>query len=84
MLKSKTKFKVEDKVRILLSATDVGVLEGEVGSIGRVISLRDRESSCRVQMFKSHKGRTYIWSVNYSQIEPIFKVGRQQLFSFME
>lgn len=78
-------FKIGDKVRILVSAVDIGVAINEVGKMG-VVTLYHSSDEIIVFMDKIRKESGYRveWIVNSSQIEPVVKVGQQLLFSFMD
>ena len=78
-------FKIGDKVRILPSATSIGVCKDEVGETG-VITAYISSKEIIVLMDKPHHkyGYRIDWVVESSQIEPMVKVGQQLLFQFME
>ena len=77
-MKSKTKFKVGDKVKILPSATTIGVEDSEVGTTQTILQI---ESPTTIVITDSTDGR---WHVYPRDITPVFIVGQQLLFSFME
>ena len=79
------KFKIGDKVRILPSATSIGVAEDEVGKMG-VITGYHSPDEIIVLMDKIRKENGYRidWIVESSQIEPAIKVGQQLVFDFMQ
>ena len=82
------KFKIGDKVKILSSATDVGVEEEDVGKVGTISFISDDISKWfgfEVQMPEVCKARGYIpvWSVGAGMIELARKPNEQLLFSFM-
>lgn len=82
------KFKVDDKVRILPSAVDIGVYHGEFGKIGMITSIDTIRGSMQVKMDKpcTISGHTFrfTWYVVFSQIEPVVVIGQQLLFNFMQ
>ena len=81
-MKSKTKFKIGDKVKILPRATRVGVYKEEVGKIG-IISWINVDCDCfNVTMLNSCKGKVRRWSLSNHHITPVIKVGQQLLFDF--
>lgn len=76
------KFKNGDKVRILPSAIDGGVLACSVGKIGIVDGIADSYSGSYYHVCMVSG---YTWSVYPNQIESVIvKKGEQLLFSFME
>ena len=83
------KFKTGDKVKILSSATDVGVEECDVGKVG-VVSRVDSEAGTMfgflVKMNEICKARGCIpvWSVGAGMIELARKPNEQLLFNFMK
>lgn len=72
------KFKIGDKVKILPSATCIGVNESEVGTTQTIIRV---VSSTTIIVTDTGGG---CWHVDPSDITPVIKTGQQLLFSFME
>lgn len=82
------KFNVGNKVKILSSATYVGVEQEDVGKIGvvRYVSRNvDPYSGIRVQMSEVCKARGYVpeWSVGNSMLKLLPAKNQQLLFNFM-
>ena len=79
------KFKIGDKVKILPSATFIGVCKDEAGKTGVIVEYISSKEII-VLMDKPHHKHGYRidWVVESSQIEPMVKVGQQLLFNFME
>ena len=76
------KFKIGDKVKILPSATIIGVWESEVG---KTVSIRSIYNESAGVMITDSRGEGYgLWCVNSYDIAPVIKVGQQLLFSFMQ
>lgn len=80
-MKTKTQFKVGDKVRILPSATSVMVAEDEVGKTGVITSYERTGKAIIVLMDKTRKASGYrvAWNVDSSQIELTRAPGQQLL-----
>ena len=80
------KFKIGDKVKILSSATGIGVDETDVGKGGVISSVSMSNSSATVYMDEvcSGRGHKCRWSVNISMIKLLPTKGEQLLFSFMK
>ena len=80
------KFKMGDKVKILPSATGVGVDETDVGKGGVISSVSMSGSSALVYMdgVCSGRGLKCRWSVNTNMIKLLPTKGQQLLFSFMD
>ena len=75
------KFKTGDKVKILPSATIIGVLASEVG---KVVKIRGIYNGVDGIMISDSRGFEYgCWCVNENDIVPAIKVGQQLLFDFM-
>ena len=75
------KFKVGDKVKILPSATIIGVRESEVGKIVNIRSIYDESDGI---MIHDSRGKEYgCWCVNDYDIIPFVEIGQQLLFDFM-
>ena len=75
-------FKVGDKVKILPSATIIGVRKSEVGKTVLIRGIYNESDSI---MVTDSRGEGYgYWSVNSYDIAPVIKVGQQLTFSFME
>lgn len=87
MSKSKTKFKVGDKVRILPSAVDGGVSVKAVGKIGKITQggMGDdgKYGFFRVRMEYDNDVSWPGWAVCPNQMEKVIEVGQQLLFDFM-
>jgi serine acetyltransferase len=80
-MKTKTKFKIGDKVKILPSATTIGVRESEVGKVVNIRSIYNESDGI---MITDSRGVEYgCWCVNDYDITPAIKVGQQLLFDFM-
>ena len=82
------KFKVGDKVRILESATSVGVEREDVGKTGIINYVDNRASKgygINVDMDEVCRARGYKakWSVGYGMIELSLRKGEQLEFKFM-
>lgn len=83
------RFRVDDRVKILPSATQIGVEEEEVGKFGVISHIESEEVEhygIVVQMNEICKARGYIpsWSVDADMIRLLHTKGKQLLFSFME
>ena len=79
------KFKIGDKVKILLSAVNAGVSEHAVGKTGRIIEYCERGYYFLVLMDEYKESNSDLpWAVSSNQMEPAIKVGQQLLFKFME
>ena len=82
------KFKIGDKVKILLSATSVGVEREDVGKIGVIHCIRGDAGTRRgiqVQMSEICKARGHIpkWNVGSEMLELLPVKNQQLLFNFM-
>ncbi|KKN73113.1 hypothetical protein LCGC14_0404220 [marine sediment metagenome] len=80
-----SKFKVGDKVKILPSASNIGVNDAGIGKIGTVTDCSYMMQYIKVYMDERCKitGHRRDWAVSPKDIEPVIKVGQQLLFSFM-
>jgi len=79
------KFKVNDRVKILPSATETGVLNSEVGKIGIVIATHDFTDGSQillVQMLNLCRGKYQKWTISSRYIDIATKIGEQLLFDF--
>ena len=70
-------FKVGDKVKILPSARDAGILEESINKIGVITAIYDDGLTIYV------KGSYHLWALGKYQIEPAIPVGTQLMFPFM-
>ncbi len=79
-------YKVGDKVKILPSATEVRVPNGEVGKSGTITFITQSGRHMNITMDKPLKGfrAVYCWSINIEHIELLVVKGQQLLFNFME
>jgi len=82
MPKTKHKFKVGDKVKILPLAVHIGVWGEEVGKAGKIIYMCKENIS--VKMVNPCKGRIRRWRVYSEHIAIVIENGQQLLFGFME
>ena len=78
------KFKVGDKVKILSSATQIGVEKVDVGKDGVIISTGGSSALVYMDKVCSVRGYRCRWSVNISMIKLLPTKGEQLLFSFMK
>ena len=83
------KFKVGDKVKILLSATSVGVEREEVGKVGVITRMENRvceDYGIGVKMNEVCETRGYIptWNVGEGMIVLSPQKNEQLVFDFME
>lgn len=74
------KFKVGDKVKILPSATIIGVRESEVG---KTVEIKSMYSVNELMVSDSRGGGYGCWCVKDYDIAPIIVKGQQLLFDFM-
>ena len=75
-----TKFKIGDRVKILLSAVDGGVRKGDVGKIGKIISYSTGGGYFCVKMDYQNDNSDYLtWAVYPDQMERVVVVGQQLL-----
>ena len=81
-MEATTKFKIGDKVKILPSATIIGVWEGEVGKTVLIRSIYNESNG--IMVTNSRGGEYGCWCVNLYDIAPAIKVGQQLLFAFMK
>lgn len=72
---AKAKFKVGDKVKILPSATDIGIAESEVGKVAEIICI-EGPNSIRI---KTATKRYMDWYVDENGITPAIKIEQQLL-----
>ena len=75
----KMKFKVGDRVKILPSATTVGVWASEVGKIGKITRISGLGDSLLIKMDKNEEREGYTWSVKSYQITIAKEIGQQLL-----
>jgi len=76
-------FKIGDKVKILPSATIIGVLKSEIGKIVKITGVSISNSNDI--MISDSRGEQYdCWIVNEYDVASVVKVGQQLLFDFME
>ena len=73
-------FKIGDKVKILPSATIIGVLESEVGKIVKVIGGYGSD----ILVSDSRGNEHGCWCVNDYDIIPFVEIGQQLVFDFMQ
>lgn len=76
-MKTRTKFKIGDKVRVLPSAVAINVKKSEVGTIQTILRV---ESLDTIIITDSGGGS---WDVYPNDITLVPVIGQQSLFSFM-
>ena len=81
-MEATTKFKIGDKVKILPSATIIGVRESEVGKTVLIRSIYNESDG--IMITDSRGGGYGCWCVNSYDIAPFVVKGQQLLFEFME
>lgn len=83
-MNNKTKFKVGQKVKLLPSIVNRGVLRSEIGKVGIITSISPYGIVNVKTDFKAiNRSRWPGWSLQTNDIAPVIKKGIQLLFAFM-